>query len=263
LHQLLHLGAFEIAPDSQNHILGLEILRMETDEVFAADRFQRSELDLMPIGGIFAFQEAAEFARADGGGIVIAPQDGAGHLLFAEVDLFLRENRLADQVREDFQGARKVFRQRADGGAALILADSHFDGGCAVIELVIQSVAGKALAAAGANYFAHDGGQTCLGDRLPAGTGIDQELGIDERQFMVFHEVESEAVLEHGALRFLNFDGVKRRHLKLAEVRGRLILALGRSTSGANAKGERKGGYEQFFQSLIHDYSFPAGRVSM
>jgi hypothetical protein len=38
---------------------------------------------------------------------------------------------------------------------------------------------------------------------------------------MVFHEVESEAVLEHGALRFLNFDGVKRRHLKLAEVRGR------------------------------------------
>ncbi len=202
------------------------------DQVVAGDRVDRRVLDHARQRRVVAVDQPPEFAAGDLRDVVVAAGDRRLGLSLGQVDLFLVEDRITQHVHEDAQHVVEVFLEAVHRRRAVLAAHAGLDEGGPRGEEVVDLVAGHRLRAALAHGLAEDAAESGLVRRLVVRSGADARRHADQRQLVILHEEQLDAVVQRVDLGPGDFEFGQLGELDLA-----VILDLGR-------RGEREQGQD-------------------
>jgi hypothetical protein len=113
-----------------------------------------------------------------------------------QVDFFFIEDRVTENIGEHFERQVGILGENVDVGAAASFVDIGFDCAADAFQQFIEFVACPLAAAAGAHDFTGETGQADFVAGLKIGAAGDADADIENGQSTIFHDVQSDAVIE-------------------------------------------------------------------
>jgi hypothetical protein len=176
-------------------------LRMERQQIVARDLRDRLDRALPRIGVIGPIEQFGKLAPGDGLRLVLPAPDRLDRLQPGQLDPRRVEDRRHQDVGEQAQPARQVLRQHVQHGRAGFRADAGGDRRRHVFELAVEFLGAQPPSAACPHGGARDASEADLVGRIEPASGSDRGCDRDQRQLVVFEQIDHHAVAEHDALR--------------------------------------------------------------
>ena len=196
-------------------LAGKKVALVEGDQVVAADAVDVLVLLAPAVRIVAAVNLLVEFALDDVVRLVVAPGDPAANLVLGEIEFLLPELRRREQIAEDGEHFVGVLLQRGEGDPAAALADVALDRCGDVLELLVELVAGLGRGSAGAHDHSGHRRQADLVLGIEQISGPHQGESADQRQLVIFEQVQPHAVGQRDLLDVRYFDFLERREFEV------------------------------------------------
>ncbi len=257
--QLFHRGGLEVPEHREHHARRLEHLAVEPDAVGALDRLDRGVLRLARVRAAAAVDRLARHADQERDHIVVPGGDRAPQPHARELDLVLREGRLAQDLGEQPHDLVRVVAQAAEVRAREVRADVGADRGADRGQAVVEPVAGVPGRTAAPHDLAGHAPEPHPVVGNPARGGAHAGLAADDRQVVVLEQEDHQSVLELEAFGLDRLDVTERRGDELLGVEARVELGLRRPREHARQEARDRGAGHEGTRA-VHVSALPGSR---
>src|ERR1035437_2608275 len=189
---------------------------------------------IMVFKKVFSARQKARFASFDFGRIVVALIHCLQNLRFAQGNLVVLKTRRVKHVAQNSQAFVQIFREQIQADRAFGVADVRAEIGGEKREAFLKLVGGIRARTAGREQPAGEFGETFLAGGFEIGAGADVNREVDERTFVVRHDVSDGPGFE------LDAEIVRHRRL-VFERRKRKFFRPVRNVVRAGGRRKRKG----------------------
>ena len=169
---------------------------MEQRQVAARDAGDGVGSGIAVLEKVFAAREEAGLAAFDVRRIVVALFHFLEHLRFSEGDFVVLKTRGEQRVTQDAEAFVQIFREQVQAGGAFGVADAGAEVGGEKGEALLQLLGRIRVRAAVGEQPAAEFGEPFFAGGFKISAGADVKAEVDERAFVVRHDVGDGAGLE-------------------------------------------------------------------
>ena len=157
-----HLRRIEVADDAENDVVRVNILAVPVDQILARDGRHGRIFRDSRIRTVCAVGQLRRFPSRNLPGIVIAPRDAVVQPLLRNFNFVGAKLRILQHIHERAKDVVEIFFQTRKRYIRVVDPAAGFDLGGALLQKVVQLIAGLGLSPASAPHFAVDIGQPRL-----------------------------------------------------------------------------------------------------
>ena len=179
---------------------------MKCDQVGALDGANRCRRGQVS-PGVPPVKQLSEFPKSVAGGIVGNAAEVFDRQVFGQLQLFLFEGRVRKDLRKDVESFRPVLFQGGEVCQAHVRFHRNLKGNPVKREGIVDFAARHRPGAPGPHRPRRQPGKAGFTIRVVSGAGPENDGNVDQRQFMIFEEVQDDAVVHDQALRLGRGEG--------------------------------------------------------